>query len=61
VTFTILIIALLVIIPIAIGIGYIARHASERRRNAPDRVPAKGEAVTLDRSPEMPHRPGATS
>lgn len=64
-TFTILFIGLLVLIPLVIGIAYVARNASSRRTavrgREPDAEPKKGTPVTLDRNPEMPHRPGATS
>jgi hypothetical protein len=61
VTFTILFLGLLVLIPAVIGIAYIAKSSSEKRRSARGREPKKLEPVTLDRNPEMPHRPGATS
>jgi hypothetical protein len=60
VTFTLLFIGLLILIPIVIGVAYVARNASAKRgRTAAE--PKKAEPVTLDRNPEMPHRPGATS
>jgi hypothetical protein len=61
VTFTILFLGLLVLIPLVIGIAYHARNVSEKRRRASRGEPKNATPVTLDRNPEMPHRPGATS
>lgn len=58
-TFIILVLAVLVLVGVAVAIGTIVRRGSEKRRGV--EAPKKGEPVTLDRSPEMPHRPGATS
>jgi hypothetical protein len=59
---------LLVLIPVVIGIGYLARKSQGDRpvpNRRPDPPPRPGEKnidpVTLDRSPQMPHKPGATS
>jgi hypothetical protein len=65
VTFYILLIALLILIPAVIGVAYVVRNASNKRvraggAGAGDR-PKNADPVTLDRNPEMPHRPGATS
>lgn len=58
-TFTILLVAVLVLIGVAITIGTVVRNS--QRRQARGGPPPKGKPVTLDRNPEMPHRPGATS
>ncbi len=72
-TIYILIIVLLIGVPLVIGISYLAKNTSEKHRVARgrddsptvvkegSREPRKGDPVTLDRSPEMPHKPGATS
>ena len=57
-TFIILFVSVLALIGVAIASGIIVRNSSEKRRGG---APPKGKPVTLDRSPEMPHRPGATS
>jgi hypothetical protein len=63
VTIYLLIIGLLVLIPLVIGISYVIKNASEKRQRQlhGGREPKNYEPVTLDRSPEMPHRTDATS
>jgi hypothetical protein len=61
VTIYILIITLVILVPLVIGLAYFIRHSSEKRKGVRGREPKKIDPVTLDRNPEMPHRPGATS
>lgn len=67
-TFTLLFIGILILIPIVIGVAYVARNMSAKRaggrvhgRESESGEPKNATPVTLDRNPEMPHRPGATS
>lgn len=57
---------LFILLPLLIGgviaLSFIIKRSSERRRHLPGgEEPKKYEPVTLDRSPEMPHRQDATS
>jgi hypothetical protein len=61
VAFTLLCIGLLILIPIGIGVAYLVRNSKEKVVETKPATPKKADPVTLDRSPEMPHRPGATS
>jgi hypothetical protein len=64
VSFYIVTIALLLLIPTVIAISYVAAKVAQRKENerlVHKHVPRKFEPTTLDRSPEMPHRTDATS
>ena len=52
-----------VLVLVALGISYVAKKSSDKRRVGPlhPTDARKYEPVTLDRSPEMPHRQDATS
>ena len=52
---------LIIVIPAVIGIAYLANRAANKRKNVRGRLPRNGEPVTLDRNPQMPKMPGATS
>jgi len=61
VTIYIICFLLLGLIPIVFGVGYFARVASRRRTRVRGPEVRNGTPVTLDRSPDMPKMPGATS
>ena len=61
-SFYIVSILLLLLIPAVIAFSFVAARISKKRRGQGGaRTPRKFEPVTLDRSPEMPHRTDATS
>jgi hypothetical protein len=49
------------LVPIVLGIVYLARNRAVLAEALRKRAPRKYEPVTLDRSPDKPHSPGATS
>jgi hypothetical protein len=67
VTTTILFIGSILLILGVGGLAYLIKSSSGKRQRgraggpAVEEQPKNIEPVTLDRSPEMPHRPGATS
>jgi hypothetical protein len=64
VTFTILFIGSILLILGVVAMAYVINKTSEKRKRQRAGVedkPRNIDPVTLDRSPEMPHRPGATS
>ena len=57
-------IIVLLLVPTVIAVSFVAARISKRReaeKLAHKHEPRKFEPVTLDRSPEMPHRKDATS
>jgi hypothetical protein len=63
VTLYIVIFLLVLLIPVVLGIAYFAKRMSVKREAVRGRTeePKNGTPVTLDRNPEMPKMPGATS
>ena len=53
------VLVLLLVPVVVIAVKHFAKRTTVRREGSPD--PKNGTPVTLDRSPEMPKMPGATS
>lgn len=58
---TFAIFAVLFLMSFAFGVSYVTRHRAKTRPAVPAPAGDQAGSVPLDRNPEMPHRPGATS